>query len=570
MSPDELVAAARAWRDDDPDPGDRAELDGLIAAGDIDELRDRFGARLEFGTAGLRGRLGAGPNRMNRALVRRAAAGLARYLDQRRTASAGIVIGYDARHQSDLFAADTAAVVAGAGIAAWLLPGPLPTPLLAFAIRDRHAAAGVMVTASHNPPDYNGYKVYLGDGAQIVPPVDAEISAAIAAVGTLAVVPVAPAGHPLIDRLGEDLVSRYVSAAAALSLIPSARDVHIVYTPMHGVGGSVMRRLLTAAGFRHVEVVGAQAEPDPDFPTVAFPNPEEPGALDLAVAQAGRTGADLVLANDPDADRLGAAVPERDRATGAWRVLRGDEIGVLLADHVLRHTAGDDRLVVTTIVSSSLLARMAAAAGVHYAHTLTGFKWVARVADDRPDLRFVFGYEEALGYCAGTLVRDKDGMTAGLLLAELVAALKAEGRTVHDRLAELAVEHGAHVNEQWSITVDTADGPDRIRALMRRLRSDPPARLGELAVSGVDDLLTGGELPPTDALVLHVAGSDRSGPCRVTLRPSGTEPKLKIYLEAVEPVTGGDVAAARARAAGTVATLRAALAAATGLASGGR
>ena len=561
----DVVAAAAAWMADDPDPVTRAEIENLLAGGEAAAaaLADRFGGRLEFGTAGLRGRLGAGPNRMNRALVRRAAAGLARYLVRHGTAAAGVVIGYDARHLSDQFAADTAAVLAGAGIQAWLLPRPLPTPLLAFAVRNRGAGAGVMVTASHNPPEYNGYKVYLGDGAQIIPPVDTEISAEIDSIGSLSAVPLAPPGDPLIRVLGEEVASGYLAAALGESLAPAARDLRIVYTPMHGVGGSVTRRLLADAGFRDVVVVAAQAEPDPDFPTVAFPNPEEPGALDLAIAQAQGCGADLVLANDPDADRLGAAVPDRDGRP--WRVLRGDEIGALLADHVLRHTTGRDRLVVTSIVSSALLGRMAAAAGVHYARTLTGFKWIVRAADGRPDLRFVFGYEEALGYCAGTTVRDKDGMTAALLLAEVVAGLKASRRTVHDRLDDLAVEHGAHVNDQWSITVDGPDGPDRIRAVMEGLRDAPPSRLGDMAVTGIDDLLPGGELPATDALVLHMAGGRGA---RVTLRPSGTEPKLKIYLEAVESVEAGDVAGARARASGTIAELRAALAAETGLPAG--
>ncbi|MDQ1369461.1 MAG: phosphomannomutase, partial [Acidimicrobiaceae bacterium] len=348
-----LRAAATAWVADDPDPRTRAEVEGLLAAGDGPALAERFESRLEFGTAGLRGKLGAGPNRMNRALVQRAAAGLARYLHARGGGDGGVVIGYDARHQSDEFAVDTAAVMAGAGITAYLLPHPLPTPVLAYAIRYLNADAGVMVTASHNPPEYNGYKVYLGDGAQIIPPTDQEISAQIESVRSLRDVPLAPAGDPRIVVTDERVVDHYLSEALAQSLAPAARDLNIVYTAMHGVGGAIATRLLHEAGFRQVDVVRPQFDPDPDFPTVAFPNPEEPGALDLSVAEARRSHADLVLANDPDADRLGVGVPLGPGGKD-WRGLSGDEIGVLLADHILSHTSGDERLVVTSIVSSTM------------------------------------------------------------------------------------------------------------------------------------------------------------------------------------------------------------------------
>ena len=573
VTDEELLGQARSWLAEDPDPETRRELENLLATSDWPGLEERFGARLEFGTAGLRGRLGAGPNRMNRVLVRKAAAGLAGYLHQHGSTGSGVVIGYDARHRSEDFARDTASVLAGAGIPALLLPRALPTPLLAYAVRRLHAAAGVMVTASHNPPEYNGYKVYLGDGAQIVPPTDAQISAQIDLVTSSVPVPVpvpgvAASDDPLITTLGDDIVDQYLAEAAEQSFEPGARDIGIVYTPMHGVGGSVALRLLADSGFRRVTVVDAQAAPDPDFPTVAFPNPEEPGALDLAVMQATDRDADLVLANDPDADRLGVAVPSREGP--GWTILRGDEIGVLLADHVLRHTAGDDRLVVTTIVSSSLLRRMAAAAGVHYAETLTGFKWIVRIGDSHPDWRFVFGYEEALGYCAGSMVRDKDGITAALLFAELVAGLKAEGRTVFDRLDDLAIEHGAHVSDQWSITVDGPDGPARIAGIMNQLRAAPPDQLDGRPVTQVDDLRSGHDLPPTNAIIMRL-GDD----LRVTLRPSGTEPKLKVYFEAVSPVVVvslvvvGDVRAARERGTTAIARLRGALAAATGLADSG-
>ncbi|MDQ1378199.1 MAG: phosphomannomutase [Acidimicrobiaceae bacterium] len=555
-----LRAAATAWVADDPDPRTRAEVEGLLAAGDGPALAERFESRLEFGTAGLRGKLGAGPNRMNRALVQRAAAGLARYLHARGGGAGGVVIGYDARHQSDEFAIDTAAVMAGAGITAYLLPHPLPTPVLAYAIRYLNADAGVMVTASHNPPEYNGYKVYLGDGAQIIPPTDQEISAQIESVRSLRDVPLAPAGDPRIVVTDERVVDHYLSEALAQSLAPAARDLNIVYTAMHGVGGAIATRLLHEAGFRQVDVVRPQFDPDPDFPTVAFPNPEEPGALDLSVAEARRSHADLVLANDPDADRLGVGVPLGPGGKD-WRGLSGDEIGVLLADHILSHTSGDERLVVTSIVSSTMLSRMAAAAGVHFIETLTGFKWLARAVDSHPGWRFVFGYEEALGYCAGTMVRDKDGITAALLFAELVAALKAEGRSVFDRLDDLACAYGAHATQQWSSLLTGADGPARIRDVVHRLRTDPPAELDGWPVTKVVDLQDPESgLPPTDGIIFYLG--DR---VRIIVRPSGTEPKIKVYFEVVTPVCEGNVAEARARGAATVARLKQAMATITGL-----
>lgn len=558
---EELRACVATWAADDPDPATRAEAAALLADNDESAIEEHFATQLAFGTAGLRGKLGPGPNRMNRAVVRRAAAGLARYLQLAGTTDGGVVIGYDARHQSREFALDTAAVVAGAGIAAYLLPRSLPTPLLAYAVGDHHADAGVMVTASHNPAEYNGYKVYLGDGAQIIPPVDQEISAQIAAVGSVRDLAVAAPDDPLIVTVGEEVVDRYLADALAQSLLPGTRDVSIVYTPMHGVGGSVAMGLLQQAGFTDVATVVPQFTPDPDFPTVAFPNPEEPGALDLALAEARGRGADVVLANDPDADRLGVAVPSGPDSHGPWRALTGNEIGVLLADHILAHTCGDDRLVVTSIVSSTMLARMAAAASVHFAQTLTGFKWIARVPDRLADWRFVFGYEEALGYCAGTMVRDKDGITAALLFAEMVAGLKIQGRTVADRLDDLACAYGAHVTSQWSSTVTGPGGPARIDEVLHRLRTDPPTELDGHRVTEVVDLQVGSEdLPPTDGMVLHLG--DR---LRVIVRPSGTEPKVKVYFEAVEAVHGRDADAARARGAAVIAGLQRAMAEATGL-----
>ena len=517
----QLLDRARAWWDDDPDADTRAELGALIdqvAQGDEAahaELADRFSGLLQFGTAGLRGALAAGPNRMNRAVVARAAAGLAAYL-RAEVGSGTVVIGYDARHLSDRFARDTAEIVTGAGLDAVLLPRPLPTPVLAYAVRELGAIAGVMVTASHNPPQDNGYKVYLGDGSQIVPPADAGIAGRIDEVVSVASLP-RGAGGRVLD---EDVVDRYLDAAAGL-VEDGPRDLRVVYTPLHGVGAEPVLQVLEQAGFAAPQVVPEQELPDPDFPTVAFPNPEEPGALDLALALAARNDADLVVANDPDADRCAAAVPT---PTG-WRMLRGDEVGALLADHLLRR--GAVGTLATSIVSSSLLGRIAADAGRPFEETLTGFKWIGRV----PDL--AFGYEEALGYCCDPAnVRDKDGVSALLLLCELAAALKAEGRTLLDRLDDLARRHGLHATDQVSVRVEDLS---LIQDAMARLRADAPTSLGGLAVERVDDLAAGdGGLPPTEGLRFALAEG-----ARVIVRPSGTEPKLKAYLEVVVPVEGG-------------------------------
>ncbi len=531
---DALRAQARAWRDDDPDPATRAEVDALVAADDVEGLRDRFGARLQFGTAGLRGALGAGPNRMNRALVQRATAGVAAWLRQRGHAGS-VVVGRDARHGSADFAHDAAAVLAGAGFAVRVLPGPLPTPVTAFATRALGAVAGIMITASHNPPQDNGYKLYLGDGAQIVPPDDVEISAHIDAVGAVRDLPRSDRG---IEAIGDDLLAAYVRGAVDL-LVDGPREIAIVYTAMHGVGAETARAAFREAGFPPPIEVGEQVEPDPDFPTVAFPNPEEPGALDLAFALAQARGADLVLANDPDADRLGVAIPDGD---GGWRALTGDEIGTVLADHLLRtRSYGPHDVFATTVVSSRLLGDLAAAAGVAYGEALTGFKWVVRTPG--PGQRFAFGYEEALGYCVGELVRDKDGITAALLMAELAARLRHDGTSVADRLDELARAHGAHVTRQRSIRVDGADWLERVTATMGAVRAAPPAVVAGRSVLGVEDLAVPARFPvPSDVLVWTLDGA------RAIVRPSGTEPKLKCYAEAVVPVGDQPVAAARARA----------------------
>ena len=554
MTPDDLLAAARAWRDDDPDPETRAEVERLLEANgggfDLDGLRDRFGAALAFGTAGLRGEMGAGPNRMNRVTVIRATAGLARYLADTGHTGEAVTVGFDARHRSAGFASDAAAVLAAAGFGVRLADRPIPTPVLAFAVRHLEACAGVQITASHNPPRDNGYKVYLGDGAQIVPPVDADIAARIDAVGPLPSVARAPAGDPLVAVVGADLIEAYVAAAVESVPRRSAAlggPLRIVYTPLHGVAGEVLLAVFERAGIAVPAVVPEQADPDPDFPTVAFPNPEEPGALDLALGLAAREVADVVLANDPDGDRLAVAVP----VAGGWRALTGDEIGILLADWLLAQGEGTDRLVATTVVSSSMLGRLAAARGVAFAETLTGFKWIARAALDRPELRFVYGYEEALGSCVGTLVRDKDGITAALAFADLVAAEKQRGRTVLDRLDDLARELGVHVTGQRSIPFEGLDGLARMEAAVDALAAAPPSALVGVPVTEVEDLRRGGRLPPTEGILLRGEG------VRLIVRPSGTEPKLKCYAEAVVPVGGGegDLDAARAEGADRVAAL---------------
>jgi len=546
----DLLERARAWAAEDPDPSTRAELERLIAADDVAALADRFDGTLEFGTAGLRGALGAGPRRMNRVVVLRAAAGLAAYLHQTGAATEGasVVIGYDARHNSDVFARDTAEVMSGAGIRAYVMPRPLPTPLLAFAIRDLGCIAGVMVTASHNPPQDNGYKVYLGDGSQIVPPADAEIAACIARVGALADVPRGDGG----EILGEEVVERYEATVAALVAggdPAPRRDLQIVYTPMHGVGGTTVQRVLDLAGFRAPDEPPAQAEPDADFPTVSFPNPEEPGAMDLALALAAEVGADIVVANDPDADRCAVGL----HGPHGWQMLRGDEVGALLAQHLLGR--GKQGVYAQSIVSSSLLGAMAAAAGQPHQETLTGFKWIGRI----PGL--AFGYEEALGYCVDPdHVKDKDGVSAILLVLELAATVKAQGRTLRDVLDDIARAHGLYATDQLSVRFsDLAEIP----ATMGRLREAPPTSLGGLAVERVDDLSLGTpDLPPTDGLRYLLADH-----ARVIVRPSGTEPKIKCYLEVVVPVedSDGGVDAARIAAAGRLDAIRADVQKAAGL-----
>jgi phosphomannomutase len=538
----DVLTVARAWADADPHDGDRAEIEALIEAENLEELERRFAGPLTFGTAGLRGPLRAGPAGMNAAVVTRAAAGLATYLRDTGSAGGGVVIGFDARRRSDEFARISAAVLAGAGFAVQVLPRPLPTPVLAFAVRHLGCAAGVMVTASHNPPDDNGYKVYLGDGAQLVPPADREIEAAIAAVGPAREVP----GSDDWLTLGDDVEADYVAAVVRAldpGRVPDRDRLVVAYTAMHGVGAGTTRSVFAAAGLAPPVSVPEQDEPDPAFPTVAFPNPEEPGAVDLLTALAERVGADVAIAEDPDADRCSVVC--------GGRQLTGDEVGGLLADWLLRR--GVRGTYAASLVSGSLLHALTAAHGVRFAETPTGFKWIVRAGtDDEP---LVFGYEEALGYAvAPQVVKDKDGISAALAVALLAAELRSSGRTLTDRLDELALEHGLFATGQLSVRVEDLS---RIGAMMARLRSSPPAQLlGRPVVAS--DLLD--ETPAVDAVRLLGDG------VRVIVRPSGTEPKLKAYLETVVPVhEDAGIIAARGRGADELDALRTEMAVALGL-----
>jgi phosphomannomutase len=552
----DLRDEAERWLAADPDPDTRAELRRLLDAGDDDALAGRFGARLTFGTAGIRGPLGAGPARMNRVVVRRVTAGIAAHLAATvpEAAERGVVVGYDARHKSRAFAEDVAGVFAAAGMPVRMFDRPVPTPLLAFAVRELDAAAGVQITASHNPAADNGYKVYWRGGAQITPPLDAEISAAIDAVEG----PPAVAGPDRAASVDPSVYPAYVKAALAAGRggveTGGARDLRVAYTPLHGVGLDLARGLLEAAGFRDVHVVEEQAAPDPDFPTVPFPNPEEPGALDLVLDLAARVGADLVLANDPDADRIAVAVP----GAGGWRALNGDELGCLLAEDLLdRGEGGSERVVGTTVVSSTLLAHIAEHHGVGFVATLTGFKWLAAAAAEAEaeGRRMVLAYEQALGVMVGTAVRDKDGLSAALAAAELAARLKAEGRTLPAALDDLARRHGLHVTRGRSVRLSGADGPALVRRVLDGLRASPPTELAGVAVAATADYAAGHRttadgsvsalsVPPADLFAVELTDGSRA-----QVRPSGTEPLLKLYFEVVEPVAASEeVTAARARA----------------------
>ncbi|MEM9189593.1 MAG: phospho-sugar mutase [Myxococcota bacterium] len=542
-----------AWIAEDPDPNTRSELEELLREGKTEELEDRFHSSLKFGTAGLRGLLGGGPNRMNRAVVLRATAGFCRYLLEKvpDAKERGICIGFDGREMSPEFAADVAEVVAGHGIVARVFEAVAPTPLVAFSVLDRNAAGGVVVTASHNPPRYNGYKVYWQNGAQIIPPHDDGIAAKIDEVASLASIPrlsrdeAKPKG--LLKVLEDDLRARYIEGVENLLVhrdLPFG-DVGIAYTALHGVGESTVRAVMKRLGFTKFVSVSEQATPDGSFPTVDFPNPEEPGAMDKVLALGEREQADLVLANDPDADRLAVAVRSPD---GSYVSLTGNEVGCLFAHYLLTERKVDEPLVLNTIVSSPMLRAIADAHDAGFEQTLTGFKWIANRAIDRSDQgeAFVCGYEEALGYCVGNLVRDKDGISAVALMAEIGAHCKAKGKTVLDELDAMAKKYGVFVSRQVSVVHSGTDGAARIAAIMQKLREDRPKSLGDLKVQEVTDLQAGTrersdgrvdrlDIPPSNVLVLHLEDGHRA-----MARPSGTEPKIKFYFDTRAEVTGNE------------------------------
>ena len=512
----QLLAEVTAWIADDPDPKTAAELNALISAGDEATLKKHFAGFLQFGTAGLRGPIGPGPSCMNRAVVGRTASGLAAYMKERGMNK--VVIGRDARYGSEDFTEESAQIFSGAGFEVFVLPRPLPTPVLAFATHDLNCDLGVMVTASHNPPQDNGYKVYIGptaDGieyaaSQIINPTDGFIASKIDAVKTLRE---QPRGSNW-TVLGEEVIEKYIACTAELA--PRPGSLKIVYTAMHGVGTETLERVFRKAGFPDLILVTEQAKPDPDFPTVAFPNPEEPGAIDLALAKAREVSADLVIANDPDADRCAAAVND---PSGGWRMLRGDELGVIFGEWIARsHPRGSFG---NSIVSSSALRKIAAHYVIDFKEVLTGFKWLAKIED------LAFGYEEAIGYAVDSeTVNDKDGISAALFLAQIATDLKAQGKTLVDLLDEVWARHGFHGTEQISIRVNDMS---RITELLAGLRKNPPAQIAGRSVSSIDDLAAPTDgLPPTDGLRIWLDGG-----IRIIIRPSGTEAKMKCYIEVI-------------------------------------
>ncbi|MEO8878673.1 MAG: phospho-sugar mutase [Polyangiaceae bacterium] len=574
----------------DPDSTTRAELEALLAAPDITktDLADRFAGALEFGTAGLRGVIGAGPNRMNRAVVRRTSLGLANFLLATFGEAAktrGVVIGFDGRTLSPELADETSRVLAAAGIRSHLFSDFAPTPLTAFAVAKLNAVAGVMVTASHNPPEYNGYKVYAANAAQIIPPVDAAIAKAIDATPPAIDVPMLTAEDAkksgLVQPVAASVTRAYLDAAKKLSRRADGdRTLSIVYTAMHGVGNKLAMIALAEAGFTNVHTVKEQAEPDAKFPTVAFPNPEEKGAMDLSFAAAEEFEADLILANDPDADRLAVAVPARkieeknEEKPQKYVQLTGNQVGVLLGHYLLseKRPGEENRLVANSIVSSPELGQIAKQMGVRFEETLTGFKWIANRAmelEQKEKLTFVFGYEEALGYTVGDVVRDKDGITAAVMIAELAAVLRLENKTLLDELESIARKYGLFVSQQVSLTKKGARGLAEIGAIMSKLRNNPPGKIGPLAVSAFVDVEAGtrkvlgsgsaGKAAPIALPTSNVLVFELEGGSRVIARPSGTEPKIKFYFDVRGDVREGEpFAAAEARARETLEKIRAA------------
>ena len=519
----ELIAQVEAWIADDPDPLTAERLRVLLTANDFEQLKKHFSGFLQFGTAGLRGPIGPGPSSMNRAVVGRTAAGLANFMKAQGLTS--VVIGRDARHGSEAFTTESAEIMSGADMKVVVLPRPLPTPLLAFAVRELGVDVGIMVTASHNPPQDNGYKVYLGGtvdgieyrGSQIVSPTDLHISHEISLITSLSSQP-RKQDWEIVD---ESVISSYVSRTAALVNKPN--DLKVVYTAMHGVGTETLQLVFHQAGFAPPILVKAQSAPDPEFPTVPFPNPEEPGAIDLALETARNFRADLVIANDPDADRCAAAVEDPEHG---WRMLRGDELGALLGEYIASKSVGG--ILANSIVSSSILKKIAGHYSMDYQETLTGFKWLAKIKG------LTFGYEEAIGYCVDSqTVNDKDGISAALLLTHLASELKREGRTLLDLLDDIWLRHGYHGTEQISVRVDDIS---RIATVLQSLRNYPPKEIASIKVISIEDLMAPTDnLPPTDGLRLWLEGQ-----IRIIIRPSGTEAKVKCY---VEVITHGERAA---------------------------
>jgi phosphomannomutase len=580
-----LTAAASAWRDADPDAQTRAEIDQLLASGDTAALAGRFDGSLAFGTAGIRAEIGAGPMRMNRLVAGRVAAGLARYIttSDPAAAAAGVAVGYDGRTNSAVFAADVARILSRAGIRVAKLPAALPTPVLAFTVRHVHAAYGVMVTASHNPRQYNGIKVYVRDGGQLLPPVDEQIAAAINAVDPLHL-PAGWAEGSFDFTPADESVRAYVTAVAAEGHpAPGGRRLKVVNTALHGVGDAPLRAVLDAAGWPAPIPVTVQQQPDAAFPTLPYPNPEEPGVLDLARETAEQAGADLVLATDPDADRLAVMVP----GPAGWQALTGDELGALLGDAALTRLArgeplvdprGRPPVVATTVVSGSLLRRLAQAAGVRCVTTLTGFKWIARTGGAGDTL--IYGYEQATGYAVRTdLVADKDGISAALLVLQLATEEAQRDCTLLDRLDDIALAHGLHVTSQRVLHADGATGLAQLADAVERVRKEPPRLLAGQPVTvtdlregvpGVVDLAgghaersPGQPIPAADVLIWHAGANVSGASARVMIRPSGTEPELKIYAEVARPVRSrAELAAARASAAEQAQQMMAAAAAA--------
>jgi phosphomannomutase len=557
VSQSDWSARAEAFLADDPDPDTRAELTVLLSQANLAELRDRFASQLEFGTAGLRGLIGAGDNRMNRRVVAQTTAGLCAYLAKTSADAAqrGLCIGFDGRHKSREFAEEARAIACGAGFVVYAFEEVCATPLLAFAVRDRAAIGGIMITASHNPAAYNGYKVYLHDGAQLRQPHDAGIAQAIHRVGPALALPRLSRERARISgllRALEGVEERYLaslaSELAALSPASAGTGLSVAYTALHGVGAALARKALALAGVEQLHVVAGQAEPDAAFPSVAFPNPEEPGAMDAVLELANARHCDLAIANDPDADRVAVAARAAD---GGMRVLSGNALGVLLADHLLSHAPQDGKnLLVSTIVTTPMVGRIARAHGARWETTLTGFKWIlprALELEAQQGLRLVLGFEEALGYCVGTRVRDKDGIAAAAHVVRMAAEHAAHGRSLHDALDALYRRHGLFESRQLSINLPGAGGRARIEACMAKLRAEPPASIAGRPVSAVLDLLADdptAALPKSDVIRIELDGAQR-----ITVRPSGTEPKLKIYLDCVAEVAENEtLSAARARA----------------------